>query len=581
VDLNLIRGNSYGEENRMARANSKLELSSIVDLSHLEAVHDVFSEETGLATAILDEEARPITLERYHCPFCTEVRSTKAGVLLCRESDQHGIDLAKKEKGPVVYHCKQGLVEFCAPITVDGETIAFFFGGQLRCADGKFRTPDRPLLGDLSKMAVETGDNPNIVEMERKFQDVKLRELKDFEWARRSLTRLSVQLNSVVNKIHNWKRVKVVDDFMGDAVGAQTVDELFNLIVETLPSMMRARHCSILTVQGGEPEEFDRLVLQKTSKKEERSTYFNRGEGLTGWIWENPRPLRLRNVKNPAELVSYGYPDQYPKWEHKDCDEHESFLGVPMRGRSDEVIGVIAVFDKEPSGFDGHDTILLSFLARHLSWAIEYQTAKDKFQFVKGLLKAASELTSTKSREELFECIVRHSKSLFGGGKGKKYFVNTHKPGSREWKIERIGGDLVLTEKEWSGKVYPTSEGLTGRAIREKRPILLYNLKEAKEKGHYVEAVRGAECAMVAPMQYEGEIHGVIGVVSNDFSFSREKDLEILNIFAELCAVAVARIPQTQTARRKGHILIRFGRWIWNSIFVPIMPEIVRKWLGL
>lgn len=564
----------------MRRKNSKLELSSIVDLSHLEALHDVFSEETDLATAILDEKARPITFERHFCSFCNEVRKTTAGVTLCRESDRHGIELAMKKKGPVFYHCKQGLVEFCTPITVDGKNIAFLFSGQFRCAEGEYKTSECPSLEELYDIADNTGENVDTEALKMNFQDVKVR---DFKWAKNALERLEVQLNSFVKKLHEWKRVKVVDDFMEESVGMRTVDDLFDLIIVKLSNMMKARHCSIFTVQRGGTEEFDRLVLRKTSKKEKKSTYFNRGEGLTGWIWMNARPLRLRNVKNHAELVSYGYPIDHPKWEQKDCDESETFLGVPMCGRSDEVIGVITMLCKKPSGFDGHDTILLSFLARHLSWVIEYQTVKDKFQFVGGLLNAARELTSTQSYEGLLDGILKYSTLLFGGGKGKKYFVNTHKPGSQEWKIERIGGDLDLT-KEWLGEVCPISEGLTGRVIREKQCILSFDLEKDKAQGYYKEATKDGKSAMAAPIQYRGKIYGVIAIVSNEFSFSREKELEILKIFAELCAVELAKIAKPEiakpeTAKKKENILTRLGRQIWGFIWVHILPELVKKWL--
>ena len=84
---------------------------------------------------------------------------------------------------------------------------------------------------------------------------------------------------------------------------------------------------------------------------------------------------------------------------------------------------------------------------------------------------------------------------------------------------------------------------------------------------------------MAAPIQHKGKIYGVIAIVSNEFSFSREKELEILDIFAELCAVEFAKFAEIGATKKKELILIRLGRWIWNSILVPILPEIVKKWL--
>ncbi len=49
---------------------------------------------------------------------------------LCRESDLAITRLIDQEKGCVIHRCKHGLIDFAAPVVVEGKHIANVFGGQ-------------------------------------------------------------------------------------------------------------------------------------------------------------------------------------------------------------------------------------------------------------------------------------------------------------------------------------------------------------------------------------------------------------------------------------------------------------------
>lgn len=558
-------------------SQSRLELADIVNTSYMEAMVDTFFEDVKLASGILDEDARPVTLERNHCDFCKEIRKTRAGVELCRESDRCGIELAKEhlEKTgraePVFYVCKHGLVDCCAPIVADGEIVAYFFTGQLKCSCEDLLTSEESTLGNLRAYAEVTGEKPDTAALESEFRKLQVIDVKEFARLENIVTDLAHQLNSVVRKIHAWSRVEVIDDFRRKALDIQTVKELFDLTIERLPEMMGAEQCSIFTVYRDENGD-ERLVLRRTSygalKPKENSAYYEKGEGLTGWVWQRGRSLRLMNLQDAAELA------QYPslQWEqkHNDSDDHMGFLCVPMLGPNRQVAGVIRVPHKKGGvPFFKRDEIFLTFLGRYLSWVMEYQAGEEKFGHAvgpMGLVNAATQLFSARSYREVLDAAIESSLVLFGG-EDKKHFVNILERDKERWKIERIQGalDVLGLDAEWKGRRFHVSEGITGLAIRTGKACLSSHLEESLGRGEYIEAVAGGESAISAPIRWGKKVYGALSIVSSKrFEFCEERELRLLGALGNLTGAAIRGIEE---------------RWLRKIVIA--LWEIIKVWKRL
>lgn len=534
--------------------SSKLELTDIADPSHLQALLETFSDATHLPAVILDYKARPITFELNHCEFCREVRRAKVGVQECRASDRHGITLARdnfiktEEPKPQFYVCRRGLVDFCAPIALKGEILAYLFGGQFRCScDAKdLCTPDEPPLDSLKDVVGIDERSPDISALEKYYQSMDILDQMQFHEVKQKAEILTWEINNIISKLYEWRRVKVYDDFMTKAVGKQTIDELLDLMVDRLPDIIEAKHCSIFIVQRDYDEDCDRLVLRRTSyqelKPEENTAYYDKGEGLTGWVWKHKRSLRLDDLQDPAELAQPQFDDLSWIKKYNDSNEHTSFLCVPMIGRNDEVIGVIRMPHKKDAGvFTKHDDIFLNFLANHLSYVIEYKRAEGRFAHAMGpggLVNAATELAGTRSYRQILNITVKNSLELFGRS-GKRHFVNILGRTRRRWKVVQTGGELGLTA-EWVGREFDADEGLTGKVINKGIPILLSDLEKAAKRGDYIVATMNGKSAISAPIQWGTRIYGAISIVSDrKFDFTVEDDLSLLESFAILVGAAM------------------------------------------
>lgn len=108
------------------------QLTDLIDVPVLQKIQDAFSEYTGMAALITDEEGSPITTGSGFSDFCMHyTRKTEIGNKRCEECDKQGAFLTLEKGRPAVYHCHTGLVDYAVPIMVEDRVIGSFIGGQI------------------------------------------------------------------------------------------------------------------------------------------------------------------------------------------------------------------------------------------------------------------------------------------------------------------------------------------------------------------------------------------------------------------------------------------------------------------
>lgn len=129
-------------------------LSDLIPADTLQELQDAFSEYTGLAALITDANGMPVTVGSGFARFCMDLnRKSKKGCKKCELSDRQGTILTLQNGKPAVYRCHAGLLDFAAPILLNGECIGAFLGGQVRTGE-----IDEGLLWEK---AVEYGIDPD------------------------------------------------------------------------------------------------------------------------------------------------------------------------------------------------------------------------------------------------------------------------------------------------------------------------------------------------------------------------------------------------------------------------------------
>lgn len=121
---------------------NNITLLDVVDRDTLQALQDAFAEATGMA-ALATDNTGSVTQLSNPTDFCMNLtRKSRVGCDRCNKCDLEGGAEANRTGRPSVYYCHGGLVDFAAPIIVNGQHIGSLIGGQVlteKPDEAKFR----------------------------------------------------------------------------------------------------------------------------------------------------------------------------------------------------------------------------------------------------------------------------------------------------------------------------------------------------------------------------------------------------------------------------------------------------------
>lgn len=145
-------------------AIDSLTLADVIDLEFLQKFQDNFAKGMGLASVTVDDKGNPVTKPSCYTEFCMNfTHATKIGDDRCAESHRKGGEEAARTGRPAVYHCHAGLIDFAAPIILEGRQLGTILGGQI--------LDQSPDAEQFKKTAKEIGVDPDkYVEAAQKVQ---------------------------------------------------------------------------------------------------------------------------------------------------------------------------------------------------------------------------------------------------------------------------------------------------------------------------------------------------------------------------------------------------------------------------
>ena len=110
----------------------ELQLTDFIDVHTLQKIQDSFSKMTGIAVIAVDANGAAVTEGSNFSEFCMKyTRNSPVGCMRCLECDKKAAKLALEKGESTIYHCHAGLMDFAAPIIVNGELLGCFIGGQV------------------------------------------------------------------------------------------------------------------------------------------------------------------------------------------------------------------------------------------------------------------------------------------------------------------------------------------------------------------------------------------------------------------------------------------------------------------
>ncbi len=131
---------------------NNIRLADVIDTKFLQHFQDDFAKGMGVASITVDLEGKPVTKPSNYTRFCMDyTHSTECGDKRCAESHMRGGEKAARHGKPIVYECHAGLIDFAAPIILEGQHIGTILGGQI--------LTNIPNEGKWRKIAKEIGVN--------------------------------------------------------------------------------------------------------------------------------------------------------------------------------------------------------------------------------------------------------------------------------------------------------------------------------------------------------------------------------------------------------------------------------------
>ncbi len=143
----------------------KLEIKDIIDVHVLQSFLDNFAIAVNCAAVSVDLNGQEVTKPSYYRDFCQEyIHKSTVGDQRCAVCHNEMGEKAVKQGKPYIGHCHAGLIDFAAPIMVDGHHIGTVLGGQI--------LDSQPNVEKMRNMAPELGIAPDDIEKAAKKIDI-------------------------------------------------------------------------------------------------------------------------------------------------------------------------------------------------------------------------------------------------------------------------------------------------------------------------------------------------------------------------------------------------------------------------
>lgn len=285
---------------------SNITLLDVIDRQTLQSLQDAFAEATGMA-ALATDSTGAVTRLSNPTDFCMKLtRTSNIGCERCNKCDLQGGAEASRTGMPSVYYCHGGLVDFAAPIIVNGQHIGSLIGGQVLTEepdDEKFRGIARQ-IGVDPEMYVHAVHKVPIVPKSRIDAAANLlyqmaNALSDVGYQRAMAQEQSDRAGAIVSDIQ--ERFKEINEQTEESVTAiRSLADSFNAITEAAASSAKAVESTdniVKTIDNASTQ----LTLIGFNASIEAKRAGSAGQGFNV-IAQEVRTLSDKNTKQTAEI---------------------------------------------------------------------------------------------------------------------------------------------------------------------------------------------------------------------------------------------------------------------------------------
>lgn len=349
---------------------------------------------------------------------------------------------------------------------------------------------------------------------------------------------------------------------------ASTTLELRALLRHVARALARFMRADVFSIVAYDPEQ--QLIRDGlTIDAGEEYTYWQREppppDSLTAWVLRQRRPLHFGNL---TEEISR-YPDL--GWHVVGAERPAvSWLGVPLLGRDDMTLGVLAVQGYTRNAFDARDQRFLTAVARQLALHVQnvvlFAAEREARRTADTLREVARVLSVAFNSGEVLSVILRELNKLIPYDSATIMLLE-----GNTLRVAAVAGwDGIAPQEFVHHQLNEPSAAVW--VMHQKQPLLINDVAISPLWRHdpRIDSIRAW---LGVPLIARGTVLGVLNIDAGQPGHFSQRDAEVAQVFAGSAAVAIenARLYAESIARREQELEI--ARRIQANLFPRELPR--------
>ena len=186
------------------------------------------------------------------------------------------------------------------------------------------------------------------------------------------------------------------------------------------------------------------------------------------------------------------------------------------------------------------------------------------------LYEVSLELTSSQEASQLLRTIVAKAVELIGGNGGGLYLCDSKK---REVRCVTCANTPI----DFSGTVLKYGEGASGIVAQTGKPLIIDDYRVWEGRASVYEEEQPFRSVLSAPLNWQGEVIGVIHILHNqETSRFNEDDLRLLTLFANQAAIALHNAQTYEIAQQRVRRIALLNEITHAALMRPELHEILQ-----
>jgi phosphoserine phosphatase RsbU/P len=358
--------------------NNELHLTDLLDGNTLQEIQDRFAAVTQVAVSIRDRDGRRLTRPSGTSPFCRLMGASAAARKACRDSFLAAVRNAGTESKPVPYTCYAGMMQYAAPVIVDGQHLGTIIMGDL---------PSRRLDSQaITRLSAEYGIDESALakalERVQPWSDQQMAAAVEFlQLLANTLGRFCHQEALLRQRVDELATVYNLTALLS---GTRDLNEILRVAAKNVTEVLRVKACS-LRLLDREAGELRIAVGHNLSPQ-----YIGKGA-----VKVSENPIDAQALSGETVYVADLTRDsriRYPAEAREEGLVSGLVTGLVFRGQP---VGVIRVYTGERHKFARFEVSLLRAVAAQIAAAIENKRLTDeaiRAEIVDRQIKTAAEV---------------------------------------------------------------------------------------------------------------------------------------------------------------------------------------------